>query len=186
MKKLKNNKGFTLVELLAVIVVLAIVMGIAAVAITSVLNNTRKSTFATNAELFIDGARDLVNASDMNSMLGATGDKYAPTCTSGAKTYIPVLAVNLESGGETSPYNNGYLKGTIKTPSSTTIPTYTPEGASEAVTASYVLVEIDDLTNCTYKYSIYLSDGVYAVGTASQPVPENQITPDKVLPVSGS
>ena len=34
---MKNKKGFTLVELLAVIVVLAIVMGIAAVAITNVL-----------------------------------------------------------------------------------------------------------------------------------------------------
>lgn len=41
----KDKKGFTLVELLAVIVVLAIVMGLAAVAITSVLNNTRKICF---------------------------------------------------------------------------------------------------------------------------------------------
>ena len=45
MKKIGNNKGFTLVELLAVIVVLAIVMGIAAVAITNVLDSTRKNAF---------------------------------------------------------------------------------------------------------------------------------------------
>lgn len=46
----KNKKGFTLVELLAVIVILAIVMGLAAVAITSVLNNTRRSAFDTDAK----------------------------------------------------------------------------------------------------------------------------------------
>ena len=50
---MKNKKGFTLVELLAVIVVLAIVMGIAAVAITNVLDTTRKNAYVASAKQFI-------------------------------------------------------------------------------------------------------------------------------------
>ena len=51
MKKI-NKKGFTLVELLAVIVVLAIVMGLAVVAISGVLDNARKATFVADAKQF--------------------------------------------------------------------------------------------------------------------------------------
>ena len=110
----KNKKGFTLVELLAVIVILAIVMGLAAVAITSVLNNTRRSAFVTDAKSFIEGARDLVNSDALNDLLGTSGGNYAPSCANGTgeTNFIPVSAIRLESGGETSPYGNPYQKGT--------------------------------------------------------------------------
>ena len=65
----KNNKGFTLVELLAVIVVLAIVMGLAAVAITGVLENTRKAAMVSDAKSFLNGAHSLVNSSDLSTMV---------------------------------------------------------------------------------------------------------------------
>ena len=67
---MKSKKGFTLVELLAVIVVLAIVMGIAAVAITNVLDSTRKNAYVASAKQFIAGAKTLVNADEMNILLG--------------------------------------------------------------------------------------------------------------------
>ena len=49
MKRL-NNKGFTLVELLAVVVILALVMGIAASSMLGVMNNSRTSTLYSAAQ----------------------------------------------------------------------------------------------------------------------------------------
>lgn len=45
MKIIKNNKGFTLVELLAVVVVLAIVAAIAMQSITGIIRNNRTDSF---------------------------------------------------------------------------------------------------------------------------------------------
>lgn len=49
MKKL-NNKGFTLVELMAVVIILAVVMGIAFTSVTSAMNNSRKSSLTDSAK----------------------------------------------------------------------------------------------------------------------------------------
>ena len=54
---MKNKKGFTLVELLAVIVILALIMSIAVVSIGGVLQGTRQSTFRESAAGIIDGVR---------------------------------------------------------------------------------------------------------------------------------
>lgn len=53
MKKL-NRKGFTLVELLAVIIILAIVVGIAIPAVMSTTENARKKAFQTAADSAAD------------------------------------------------------------------------------------------------------------------------------------
>lgn len=62
---MSNKKGFTLVELLAVIVILALIMSIAVVSIGGVLQSTRQSTFRESAASIIDGVRTqlLVNNS---------------------------------------------------------------------------------------------------------------------------
>ena len=56
MKKM-NKKGFTLVELLAVIVILAILMAIAATNIGPVIDNSRRSSMRTTAQQIIDAVR---------------------------------------------------------------------------------------------------------------------------------
>lgn len=162
--KLRNKQGFTLVELLAVIVVLAIVMGIAAVAITNVLENTRKSAFVSSANQYIVGARNLVNTGEMDKLLGGSSSTYVPTCaTTGNTKSIPLSAIKTEKESVDSPYGNKYN-----------------------TTASYVLVTANigtagDTTSCTYSYAIYLTDDVYSIGTASVPVNESALSPSKVL-----
>jgi type IV pilus assembly protein PilA len=50
-----NKKGFTLVELLAVIVILAVILAIAVPSISSMMNNAKKSSFEDNVKLIIRG-----------------------------------------------------------------------------------------------------------------------------------
>lgn len=50
-----NKKGFTLVELLAVIVILAIILAIAVPSITGILNSAKKSSFEADVKLIIKG-----------------------------------------------------------------------------------------------------------------------------------
>ena len=183
---MKNNKAFTLVELLAVIVVLAIVMGLAAVAITGVLENTRKAAMVSDAKSFLNGAHSLVNSSDLSTMVGGTGSNYAPSCNSdGNVVYIPLAALDLEKGGD-SPYGNKYLRGTVTTPQTAyTAIQDTPEGSEIAMQASYIKVE-NDVNNgkCTFSYEIYLTDGVYHITADAEnktSVAEGSLTNDKVV-----
>src|SRR5690625_1919833 len=57
MKRLKNQKGLTLVELLAVIVILAIVGTIAFVMIGNVIENSKKDAHVANAQQLIASAK---------------------------------------------------------------------------------------------------------------------------------
>ena len=54
-KEEKIKKGFTLVELLAVIVILAIILAIAIPSITGIIENQRKSAFESNIKMIIKG-----------------------------------------------------------------------------------------------------------------------------------
>jgi len=182
MKKIRNKKGFTLVELLAVIVVLAIVMGLAAVAITNVLENTRKAAMVSDAKTFLNGAHDLVNSDDLNVMLGGTS-AYSPSCdTNGSTTYIPLAALDLEKGGD-SPYGNDYLLGDSKTVATT----YTNIKQS-GKQASYVKVtSVVSGGSCTFTYAIYLTDGMYNITDATNhSVAEASLSSDNVALIVGS
>ncbi len=52
---LKNQKGFTLVELLAVIVILAIILAIAIPAITGLIRNMSENAFESSVKMLIKG-----------------------------------------------------------------------------------------------------------------------------------
>ena len=56
MKKLMNKKGFTLVELLAVIVILAVIILVAMNAVIPQMENARKNSFKTEVETFAKAA----------------------------------------------------------------------------------------------------------------------------------
>ena len=88
---LKNKKGFTLVELLAVIVILALIMGIAVVAMSGVIDSSEKNSARRTAANIIAGVRTkLMLEGEVN-----TG------------TYYFTIAI-LEKGGVTSPFGGDY------------------------------------------------------------------------------
>lgn len=64
---MQNKKGFTLVELLAVIVVLAVVMVIATTAIGPILTKTRKGALGSEGLALIDAAKMAYQAEQMAS-----------------------------------------------------------------------------------------------------------------------
>ena len=66
-KVLKNQKGLTLVELLAVIVILGIIAAIAVPAIANIIDNSRKDAHVANAESMYDAARLAVVGENLSS-----------------------------------------------------------------------------------------------------------------------
>ena len=88
---MKNKKGFTLVELLAVIVILALIMSIAIISIGGVLNSARQSTMKETAVSIINGVRQqIIVANELQE-----GD------------YLFTKAL-LEKGGDKSPLGGAY------------------------------------------------------------------------------
>ena len=95
MKKL-NNKGFTLVELLAVIVILAIVVGITMVTILPTLENSRKKSFdvAVGAiKTYIQEQREMSLLS--TDLQGSAYNSAVATCNKKSKT-SPCVATSLK------------------------------------------------------------------------------------------
>ena len=74
-----NKKGFTLVELLAVIVILAVLILIAITAILPQMEKARKSSFADEVELYAKAA-ETKYVSDQTSDEGSTGNIVTGIC----------------------------------------------------------------------------------------------------------
>ena len=72
---MKNKKGFTLVELLAVIVVLAIIMIIAIPNVTEAMNNSKKSSLVLEAKKAYSAAVQMVASDEL-----LNGSINAKTC----------------------------------------------------------------------------------------------------------
>ena len=87
-----KNKAFTLIELLAVIIILGILMLIAIPSVTSYINNSRKETYVDTVNEVLRGASILVNSGDI--------EVNDPNAT----YYVPIDAIKTENGEARSPY----------------------------------------------------------------------------------
>ena len=97
MKKM-NKKGFTLVELLAVIVILGLLMAIAIPSVTKYITQSRKKTLVNSIDSFITSASTAVNNNEFGAMSNADNMYYIPVSNDETKSCI-----SLEKGG-TDPF----------------------------------------------------------------------------------
>ena len=92
MKNIKKN-AFTLIELLAVIIILGVLMIIAVPSVTSYISSSRKSAYVDTARQVIGSTRNMVNEGKLGM--------YDTSAT----YYIPTSCIKLENGSEAeSPY----------------------------------------------------------------------------------
>ena len=119
---MKNRKGFTLVELLAVIVVLAIIMIIALPSVLTAMDNAKKSSFVVEARKILNQAMSQVQSDELSgqtikscyslSDLGIEGGgKYKGSVSVSGTTYTIYLfdgnyAVQGKSSGDLNTDSN--------------------------------------------------------------------------------
>ena len=117
----KNNKGFTLVELLAVIVIMGILMMVAIPSVTRTIENSRKDTFVDIAKSYANAARSMWTTDNLtcNGTVSSAvddGDYYILiNSKETAKDSLPTL---VDQGGKSSWGNrdvNGYVRVNVST-----------------------------------------------------------------------
>lgn len=102
MKK-TNKKGFTLVELLAVIVILGVLLMIAVPAVQNVIKSSRKRAFESAAKLAIENTETMassynINGASTDCIVFITETSYSVTDTSGATVQKTYKGIELERG----------------------------------------------------------------------------------------
>ena len=166
MNFLKNRKGFTLVELLAVIVILALIMSIAIISMSGIMQSARYSTMKETGLQIINGVRQqLTLANELNA--GVNGSQF--TTTNGIDYYF--TSNLLEKGGKTSPLG-GEFKYATGTPANSSpigiagVFRYDGSGDTKNLTCSnaadtnlsFVRVKYNSTTK-NFEYAICLTAG---------------------------
>lgn len=95
MKKL-NKKGFTLVELLAVIVILGVIMLIAIPSVGTIISNSRKNSFVSSGKMYI-----------------STMQNYMAEKMDDSSYCINVTELNDSKTADKSPINNEEIAGFV-------------------------------------------------------------------------
>ena len=109
-----NKKGFTLVELLAVIVILAVLALVAMPNVTRLMNDSRKNAFITEVENFVTYAQTSYTNSQINGTITNSADESlitGQTFNNASYDYYCVSYAKLVSGGFIQKSNGDNYKG---------------------------------------------------------------------------
>lgn len=152
MKKI-NKKGFTLVELLAVIVILGVLLLIAVPSVTNIINNSKKKAFVSAAKLMIE------NVESAASIEITTEGAFSKGC------YININSIELERGNKGTGYvivdangkgkiyyneNNYYVSGLKISELSTSKITNAYSKAPSVVDGSTIKIDSDTYSRCAW------------------------------------
>lgn len=100
-----NSKGFTLVELLATILIMSILLLIAVPAVSNVLENSRKETFSQNGKSYINTARNgIINGSYVAKKPTTLAGEKCSLPKQGTYTAIDISALKNDKGNSKSPW----------------------------------------------------------------------------------
>lgn len=163
-KYVNNQKGLTLVELLAVIVILGIIAAIAVPSIGSIIDNSKKDAHVANAQQMVSGAKIAVSAE--SDLLPAVdkGVTYLPLEFLVENGYLDKFTD--PDGGEYQDGDNGTIDKVKELVKNNTVPG-----------TSYVKIEKD---GSVFNYSVFLDGDKRDIGKANDPVPVENLKRDEV------
>ena len=167
-KMLKNQKGMTLVELLAVMVIVGIIAAISIPAIGNLMENSRKDAHISNAQNLQEAARLWVTSNEAylteiytKNSTGKTVEVTIELDENGWEVEAENSTASIASDINNIAPFTGYLE-TFKDP-------HTKENYSEA------LVKITKSGN-EYRYGVYMKGSKLTIGTKSTPKDANTLT----------
>lgn len=97
MKNIKNKKGFSLIELLAVIVIMGVLLLIGVISVTEYITESRKDGYIANARLYVNAARSMYGAEKLSQMPNTNEALLVP---------LSITDTDRENKGLKSPYGD--------------------------------------------------------------------------------
>jgi prepilin-type N-terminal cleavage/methylation domain-containing protein len=85
---MKNERGFTLIELLVVIAIIAVLFGIAALALNNVGDNAKRETAKAEADIVQTAIDVYMAVNSTTTVTGSTGNEKAGPNTPGFGEYL--------------------------------------------------------------------------------------------------